>query len=55
MVVNITSLGIGDLHLSNSPARIHSKHQERKAELLMSAQGILTPILVDEGAARPMP
>ena len=48
MVVNITSLGIGDLHLSNSPARIHSKHQERKAELLMSAQGILTPIVVDE-------
>jgi len=48
MAVKITSLGLGDLHLSNSPARIHSKHQERKAELLMSAQGILTPIVVDE-------
>ena len=48
MAVKITSLDIGDLHLSNSPARIHSKHQERKAELIMSAQGILTPIVVDE-------
>ena len=48
MVVKITSLGIGDLHVSNSPALIHSKHQERKAELLMSTQGILTPIVVDE-------
>ena len=48
MAVKITSLDIGDLHLSNSPARIHSKHQERKAEVLMSAQGIMTPIVVDE-------
>ena len=48
MTVKITSLGIGDLHLSNSPARTHSKHQKTKAELIMSAQGILTPIVVDE-------
>ena len=47
MKVTKASLGIGDLHFSNSPARRHTKKQQRKAVHMFAEQGIITPIVVD--------
>ena len=47
MKVTKASLGIGDLHLSNSPARRHTKKQLRKAVHMFAEQGIISPIVVD--------
>jgi hypothetical protein len=47
MTVTKASLGIGDLHFSNSPARRHTKKQLRKAVHMFAEQGIITPIVVD--------
>ena len=41
------SLGIGDLHFSNSPARRHTKKQLRKAVHMFAEKGIISPIVVD--------
>ena len=47
MKVTKASLGIGDLHFSNSPARRHAKKQLRKAVHMFAEQGIISPIVVD--------
>ena len=47
MTVTKASLGIGDLHFSNSPARRHTKKQLRKAVKMFAEQGIISPIVVD--------
>ena len=47
MKVTKASLGIGDLHSSNSPARRHSKKQLRKAVQMFAEHGIISPIVVD--------
>lgn len=47
MKVTKASLGIGDLHFSNSPARRHTKKQLRKAVKMFAEQGIISPIVVD--------
>jgi DNA modification methylase len=47
MTVTRASLGIGDLHFSNSPARRHTKKQLRKAVHMFAEQGIISPIVVD--------
>ena len=47
MKVTKASLGIGDLHFSNSPARRHTKKQLRKAVNMFAEQGIISPIVVD--------
>ena len=47
MTVTKASLGIGDLHFSNSPARRHTKKQLRKAVHMFAEQGIISPIVVD--------
>ena len=47
MKVTNASLGIGDLHFSNSPARRHKKKQLRKAVKMFAEQGIISPIVVD--------
>jgi ParB-like chromosome segregation protein Spo0J len=47
MKVTKASLGIGDLHFSNSPARRHTKKQLRKAVHMFAEQGIISPIVVD--------
>ena len=47
MKVTKASLGIGELHFSNSPARRHTKKQLRKAVHMFAEQGIISPIVVD--------
>ena len=47
MKVTKASLGIGDLHFLNSPARRHTKKQLRKAVHMFAEQGIISPIVVD--------
>jgi DNA modification methylase len=47
MTVTKASLGIGELHFSNSPARRHTKKQLRKAVHMFAEQGIISPIVVD--------
>ena len=47
MTVTKASLGIGDLHFTNSPARRHTKKQLRKAVHMFAEQGIISPIVVD--------
>lgn len=47
MKVTKASLGIGDLHFSNSPARRHTKKQLRKAVHMFAEPGIISPIVVD--------
>ena len=47
MKVTKASLGTGDLHFSNSPARRHTKKQLRKAVNMFAEQGIISPIVVD--------
>jgi ParB-like chromosome segregation protein Spo0J len=47
MKVTKASLGIGDLHFSNSPARRHTKKQLRKTVNMFAEQGIVSPIVVD--------
>ena len=47
MKVTKASLGIGELHFSNSPARRHTKKQLRKAVKMFAEQGIISPIVVD--------
>jgi ParB-like chromosome segregation protein Spo0J len=47
MKVTKASLGIGDLHFSNSPARRHTKKQLRKAAHMFAEHGIISPIVVD--------
>jgi len=47
MKVTKASLGIGELHFSNTPARRHSKKQLRKAVHMFAEQGIISPIVVD--------
>ena len=47
MTVTKASLGIGDLHFTNSPARRHTKKQLRKAVHIFAEQGIISPIVVD--------
>jgi DNA modification methylase len=47
MKVTKASLGIGELHYSNSPARRHTKKQLRKAVNMFAEQGIISPIVVD--------
>ena len=41
MKVTKASLGIGDLHFSNSTARRHTKKQLRKAVQMFAEQGII--------------
>ena len=45
--VTKASLGIGELHFSNSPARRHTKKQLRKAVHMFAEQSIISPIVVD--------
>jgi len=47
MKVTKASLGIGELHFSNSPARRHTKKQLRKAVNMFAEQSIISPIVVD--------
>ena len=47
MTVTKASLGIGELHYSNSPARRHTKKQLRKAVNMFAEQGIISPIVID--------
>lgn len=47
MMVTKASLGIGDLHFSNSPARRHTKKQLRKAVHMFAEQSIISPIVLD--------
>ena len=47
MKVTKASLGIGELHFLNSPARHHTKKQLRKAVHMFAEQGIISPIVVD--------
>ena len=47
MTVTKASLGIGELHFSNSPARRHTKKQLRKAVHMFAEQGIISPIVVN--------
>ena len=47
MKVTKASLGIGDLHFLNSPARRHTKKQLSKAVHMFAEQGIISPIVVD--------
>ena len=47
MKVTKASLGTGDLHFSNSPARRYTKKQLRKAVHMFAEQGIISPIVVD--------
>ena len=47
MKVTKASLGIRDLHFSNSPARRHTKKQLRKAVNMFAEQSIISPIVVD--------
>jgi len=47
MKVTKASLGIGELHCSNSPARRHTKKQLREAVQMFAELGIIKPIVVD--------
>ena len=47
MKVTKASLGTGELHFSNSPARRHTKKQLRNAVNMFAEQGIISPIVVD--------
>ena len=47
MKVTKASLGLGELHFTNSPARRHTKKQLRKAVNMFAEQSIISPIVVD--------
>ena len=47
MKVTKASLGLGELHFTNSPARRHTKKQLRKAVNKFAEQSIISPIVVD--------